>query len=79
MSDPRKSNTLFRWWLAAVFLALFILAVPWYWSDSSESHWFGLPVWVAAGVGISFGISWLTTWAAFRVWPEDRLEEGDEP
>jgi len=58
--------------LALGFALLFIAAVPWYWADGGEQPLvLGMPLWVAVSTGVSFLISCLAAWAAFRTWPSD--------
>ncbi|MCH2385192.1 MAG: hypothetical protein MK293_08040, partial [Pedosphaera sp.] len=73
MPDPDLKSLRLPWLLALGFALLFVAAVPWYWGDGGgESPLvLGMPLWVAVSTGVSFLISCLAAWAAFRTWPSD--------
>ena len=72
MRDPNPKTSPLPRLLAVGFALLFIAAVPWYWTGGGETPLvFGMPLWVAVSTGVSFLISCLTAWAAFRTWPSD--------
>ena len=78
MTDPKPKSTRLPWMLALGFVLLFIVAVPWYWGEGGAKPVLGMPLWAVVSVGVSFLISCLTAWAAFRTWPSDCDEpEGD--
>ena len=80
MRDHELKSSRLPWLLVLGFALLFILAVPWYWVDGGEKPLIlGMPLWVGVSTFISFLISCLTAWAAFRTWPTDSEEsEGEE-
>ena len=80
MRDHKVKITRQSWLLAFIFLLLFIFAVPWYWGEGGEKPLIlGMPLWVAVSVGVSFLISCLTAWTAFRTWQSDvDKSEGDK-
>ena len=61
--------------LAVAYVLLFLVAVPWYWGEGGSKPVLGMPLWAVVSIGVSFFISCLTAWAAFRTWPS---EGGDE-
>ena len=70
--DPNPKTSPLPRRLAVGFALLFIAAVPWYWAGGGETPLvFGMPLWVAVSTGVSFLISCLAAWAAFRTWPSD--------
>ena len=71
--SQRQKHPPLPWLLALGFALLFIVAVPWYWSDGGGEQplVLGMPLWVAVSTGVSFLISCLAAWAAFRTWPSD--------
>ena len=72
MPDPNPKTSPLPRLLALGFALLFIAAVPWYWADGGEQPLvLGMPLWVAVSTGVSFLISCLAAWAAFRTWPSD--------
>ena len=72
MPNPNAKTSTLPWLLALGFALLFIVAVPWYWADGGEQPLvLGMPLWVAVSTVVSFLISCLTAWAAFRTWPSD--------
>ena len=72
MRDPNPKISPLPRLLAVGFALLFIAAVPWYWAGGGETPLvFGMPLWVAVSTGVSFLISCLAAWAAFRTWPSD--------
>jgi len=72
MPDPNPKTSPLPRLLALGFALLFIAAVPWYWAGGGETPLvFGMPLWVAVSTGVSFLISCLAAWAAFRTWPSD--------
>ena len=72
MKDNERKPSQGSWLLVVGFVILFILAVPWYWGEGREEPLiFGMPLWVGISTFISFLISCLTAWVAFRVWPSD--------
>ena len=80
MRDHKSKSSRLSWLLVFGFALLFILAVPWYWGEGGEKPLiFGMPLWVGVSTFISFLISCLTAWVAFRTWPSDSdKSEGDE-
>tara|TARA_B100000614_G_scaffold160664_1_gene142360 strand:- start:2082 stop:2321 length:240 start_codon:yes stop_codon:yes gene_type:complete len=63
--------------LTVAYLLLFLVAVPWYWGEGGSKPVLGMPLWAVVSIGVSFLISCLTAWAAFRTWPSDgENEEG---
>ncbi len=72
MRDPNPKTSPLPRLLVVGFALLFIAAVPWYWAGGGETPLvFGMPLWVAVSTGVSFLISCLAAWAAFRTWPSD--------
>ena len=73
MPDPNPKTSPLPRLLALGFALLFVAAVPWYWGDGGGESPLGLgmPLWVAVSTGVSFLISCLAAWAAFRTWPSD--------
>ena len=72
MPDPNPKTSPLPWLLALGFALLFAAAVPWYWAGGGETPLvLGVPLWVAVSTGVSFLISCLAAWAAFRTWPSD--------
>ena len=72
MRDPNPKTSPLPRLLAVGFALLFIAAVPGYWAGGGETPLvFGMPLWVAVSTGVSFLISCLAAWAAFRTWPSD--------
>jgi len=64
--------------LTVAYLLLFLVAVPWYWGEGGSKPVLGMPLWAVVSISVSFLISCLTAWAAFRTWPSDYdEEEGD--
>ena len=59
--------------LTVAYLLLFLVAVPWYWGEGGSKPVLGMPLWAVVSIGVSFLISCLTAWAAFRTWPSDGL------
>tara|TARA_A100001037_G_scaffold149550_1_gene135151 strand:- start:1777 stop:2070 length:294 start_codon:yes stop_codon:yes gene_type:complete len=59
--------------LTVAYLLLFLVAVPWYWGEGGSKPVLGMPLWAVVSIGVSFLISCLTAWAAFRAWPSDGL------
>ena len=59
--------------LTVAYLLLFSVAVPWYWGEGGSKPVLGMPLWAVVSIGVSFLISCLTAWAAFRTWPSDGL------
>jgi len=80
MRGHDSTSSRLSWFLVVSFALLFILAVPWYWGEGGEKPLiFGMPLWVGVSTFISFLISCLTAWVAFRTWPSDGDEsEGDK-
>ena len=80
MRDHEFKSSQLSWLRVFSFVILFILAVPWYWGEGGDKPLiFGMPLWVGVSTFISFLISCLTAWVAFRIWPSDSDEsEGDE-
>ena len=72
MPDPNPKTSCLPRLLALGFALLFIAAVQWYWTGGGETPLvLGVPLWVAVSTGVSFLISCLAAWAAFRTWPSD--------
>ncbi|MBC8245727.1 MAG: hypothetical protein H8E20_15220 [Verrucomicrobia bacterium] len=71
MPNPDLNSSRLPRLLALGFALLFIVAVPWYWGDGGGETplVLGMPLWVAVSTAVSFLISCLTAWAAFRAWP----------
>ena len=59
--------------LTVAYLLLFLVAVPWYWGEGGSKPVLGMPLWAVVSIWVSFLISCLTAWAAFRAWPSDGL------
>ena len=59
-----------RGWIAAVYLVLLALVIPWYWPAGDTRHLYGLPLWVVATLGALFATAAFTAWA-FLSWPDD--------
>lgn len=80
MRDHEFKSSQLSWLLVFSFVILFILAVPWYWGEGGNKPLIlGMPLWVGVSTFISFLISCLTAWVAFRTWPSDSdKSEGDE-
>ena len=80
MRDHEFKSSHLSWLLVFSFVILFILAVPWYWGEGGDKPLiFGMPLWVGVSTFVSFLISFLTAWVAFRIWPSDSdKSEGDE-
>jgi len=57
--------------LTVAYLLLFLVAVPWYWEEGGSKPVLGMPLWAVVSIGVSFLISCLTAWTAFRTWPSD--------
>ena len=75
MRDHEFKSSHLSWLLVFSFVILFILAVPWYWGEGGDKPLiFGMPLWVGVSTFISFLISCLTAWVAFRIWPSDSDE-----
>ncbi len=80
MPDPDAQHSPRPRLLPLGFALLFVAAVPWYWGDGGGETplILGMTLWVAVSTGVSFLISCLTAWAAFRTWPsgDDNAEGG---
>ena len=76
MNDTKTKSNRLPWILSVAFVFLFILAVPWYWDEEGAKPVFGMPLWALVSLGVSFIISCLTAWAAFRTWPNDSDDLG---
>lgn len=58
------------------YLALFVVAIPWYWPEGHEKVWMGFPLWVVVTLVASLAISIYTSWLFLKCWPDS--EEGDD-
>jgi hypothetical protein len=68
MQSPPQSR--FSQRIAAAYLLLLLLAVPWYWPADSRALLFGVPAWVAVSILVSFVVSVFTAWVLLRHrWP----------
>ena len=74
MTDSKPKSSRLPMALTVIYLLLFIVAVPWYWGEGGSKPVLGMPLWAVVSIGVSFFISCLTAWAAFRTWPS----EGDD-
>lgn len=54
--------------LALLFIALFALAVPWYWSDREWLVW-GIPAWFVSAIVFSALVSLVAVMALTKPWP----------
>jgi len=75
MTDPKPKTARLTLAIAVAYVLLFVVAVPWYWGEGGSKPVLGMPLWAVVSVGISFLISCLTAWAAFRTWPSDNEDE----
>ena len=75
MTSPSPKPTRLPLALALGYVVLFVVAVPWYWGEGGSKPVLGMPLWAVVSVGVSFMISCLTAWAAFRTWPSDGDDE----
>ena len=75
MTFPSPKSTRLPLALAIGYVVLFVVAVPWYWGEGGSKPVLGMPLWAVVSVGVSFLISCLTAWAAFRTWPSDGDDE----
>ena len=71
MSDTKPKSSRLPMALTGIYLLLFIVAVPWYWGEAGSEPVLGMPLWAVVSISVSFLISCLTAWAAFRTWPSD--------
>ena len=71
MTEPKPKSARLPIALAVAYVLLFVVAVPWYWGEGGSKPVLGMPLWAVVSVGVSFLISCLTAWAAFRTWPSD--------
>ena len=55
--------------VAAVYLVLLALGIPWYWPALDRSMLFGVPAWVVVAVAVSVVASIFTAWVYSRPWP----------
>jgi len=51
-----------RLWVAAIYLILLALAIPWYWPENDMRHIYGLPFWVISTLMILLTTSIFTAW-----------------
>lgn len=58
-----------------IYLALLILAVPWYWPAEHNVIWFGMPGWVIVAIGVSFLASVLTASLMFNRGAQEQDDE----
>ncbi|MEM7170518.1 MAG: hypothetical protein AAF530_10120 [Pseudomonadota bacterium] len=57
-------------WVWLVYLALFVLSVPWYLpADDRPALWLGLPYWVVISLGAVLAIACFTLWLVLTRWP----------
>jgi hypothetical protein len=82
---PESKSSYNRWWIWVIYLVLFAIAVPWYWTFSfmpieQTAVWIGFPAWVVVSVAGSFLISCFTALLWVRFWPEEDEDdlEGDD-
>ena len=73
MTDSKPKSSRLPMALAVTYVLLFVIAVPWYWGEGGSKPVLGMPLWAVVSIGVSFLISCLTAWAAFRAWPSDGL------
>ena len=71
MTDSKPKSSRLPMALTVIYLLLFIAAVPWYWGEGGSRPVLGMPLWAVVSISVSFLISCLTAWAAFRTWPSD--------
>jgi len=71
-SEPRKVR-----WIWLVYLALYAVAIPWYWPDEYVGPIvLGFPLWVATTLLAILALAIWTTFVIHRFWLVD--DEGDQ-
>ncbi|MEW6321477.1 MAG: hypothetical protein AB1635_10350 [Acidobacteriota bacterium] len=68
------------WWIWAVYIVLYGLSIPWYWSPGPARVWLGLPHWVVVSIVSLVCVAIFTCWVARRWWVADEpvpLDEAD--
>lgn len=66
------------YWVSAVYLALIVIGIPWYWPEGSATMLFGLPAWFVVTIIVSFCASVFTAFLLLRYpWHID-IESNDE-
>ena len=64
--EPRQVGWL--WW---VYLALYAIAVPWYWPAGYRgSLILGFPLWVLVSLGAAVALAVFTAWVIYRYWED---------
>ena len=73
--EPRKVG-----WVWIVYLALYALAIPWYWPEGYRGPLIGgLPLWVAVTLLSVLLLAAWTAWVILRYWQEPSWRSGQEP
>lgn len=49
-----------NWRVVALYLALLVAGIPWYWPADDRSIWFGMPAWVTVALLVSITVSIVT-------------------
>ena len=60
-----------RLWIAAVYLVLLGLAIPWYWPPGDARHAFGFPLWALAMLLVLGVTSAFTAWVYLSGPPDE--------
>lgn len=64
--EPRQVG-----WLWLVYLALYAVAVPWYWPEGYRGPLvLGFPLWVFVSLGAALCLAAFTAWVIYRYWEE---------
>mgnify|MGYP003657338924 CR=1 FL=1 len=71
----KSSKSYLSPWIWITYGVLFVVAVPWYWTEGYGEILFGFPVWAVVSVGASALISCFTAWLFLFYWPEAGEEE----
>lgn len=74
MNDRKPPNPPETWppWAPFAYLALLIVALPWYFPEGNAGTLvFGIPAWAATSLAASIMISLLTARLVWRYWNDD--------
>ncbi len=69
------------WALVTLFVALFTVAIPWYWSwlpIDERALWLGMPAWFVVAIAASFLISAVASWRLSRRWHQELDDPSEE-
>ncbi len=57
--------------VAAAYLILLVLGIPWYWPPDQSTFYLGLPLWALVSLFAGFLAALLTAWRFLRTPPTD--------